>query len=458
MSRQNPIWGIDVSHWQGTVNWGSVASEDFTFMLAKASEGTYYEDDQFERNLRVAAERGIVPGAYLFLTNEDVYEQVDKFLDVIGSAEGKLIALDCEDPRWYGEEGRGQPSVTDVWNATHYLYDKIGPHPILIYSGAWWWRRMGSPDIGSLARDKGASLWVSRYVNGSDYASILYQSVPAKWWNGEDGGGFGGAAPTILQFTDRAAVAGQEMDANAYSGTMADLRALTTSKGKGKSSPEEHEYLIEVMGESGGGGYTIYFTEKPTPINLESNDAIEQRGSGWRWSGGVARGGRDSVRCGDLPNIVSADHNLKITVDGATKKAPDNGGGGKRELSSPTPDYSRWSPKTAELARLIHESFDVEVDTYEGHGDTGEAYAMDVWVAPEGGRHTQAQFDLGVQIDQFILDRWQEYDCFYLIFSGGITNGGPWRTYDPGTYQRGSNDPQTRAHQDHVHLSRYQVG
>lgn len=454
MSIDHPLWLVDVSNHQGpNVDWPRIKREGFSGAICKASQGNYFRDKHFGRNLRESEKAGLISGAYHFLEHGDIQGQLDLFMDQLGGkVEGRLIAVDVELSGWGND-----PNIHDTWNFIHALYDQIGPHGILCYSGRWYWSgHLGNPDIGSLVQDKGVRLWCSRYVNGSDYASNLYQNVPAKWWDGEDGGGFGGASPTILQFTDRAAVAGQRMDANAFPKTIAELKALTTTKDSAPVSGSE--YLIEVMGESGGGGYAIYFTEEPTPVNLESNDAIERRGQGWRWSGGVARGGRDSVRCGDLPNIVSAGHDLKITVDGQAKKAPDSGGGGEKQLSSPTPDYSRWSPKTAELARLIHESFDVEVDTYEGHGDTGEAYAMDVWVAPEGARHTQEQFDLGVAIDQFILDRWQEYDCFYLIFSGGITNGGEWRTYDPGTYQRGSNDPQTRAHQDHCHLSRYQVG
>lgn len=246
MSINPPIWGVDVSSHQGSVNWQQVYSEGFRFGIAKATEGTYYKDAYLARNLEKSKEHGMIPGAYHFLTNENVTQQINKFLSAVGDSEGKLIALDCEDPRWYKKTGNGQPTVNDVWNAIHLLREKIGNHPILIYSGNWWWSGVcGNPDVGSLVNGKNCRLWVSRYVTGSDYASRLYQKVPKGWWEGKDGGGFGGHKPTVLQFSESAKIAGQKMDANAFAGTIDELRALATMS-KPNPKPERNDYYVQI--------------------------------------------------------------------------------------------------------------------------------------------------------------------------------------------------------------------
>ncbi len=58
--------GIDVSHYQGEVDWSLVASGDVKFAFAKATEGTHFTDDRFSRNWRHMQEVGLFRGAYHF--------------------------------------------------------------------------------------------------------------------------------------------------------------------------------------------------------------------------------------------------------------------------------------------------------------------------------------------------------------------------------------------------------
>lgn len=39
--------GIDISHWQGTINWASVAGGGYKFAFMKATESTSYVDPTF---------------------------------------------------------------------------------------------------------------------------------------------------------------------------------------------------------------------------------------------------------------------------------------------------------------------------------------------------------------------------------------------------------------------------
>jgi lysozyme len=51
--RRFPVWGVDVSHHQGVVDWKALASEPrIHFAYLKATEGSAFVDQEFERNWR----------------------------------------------------------------------------------------------------------------------------------------------------------------------------------------------------------------------------------------------------------------------------------------------------------------------------------------------------------------------------------------------------------------------
>lgn len=59
--------GIDVSHYQGDIDWKKVAGSGITFAFVKATEGETYKDPTFMRNAEGAADAGLLAGAYHFL-------------------------------------------------------------------------------------------------------------------------------------------------------------------------------------------------------------------------------------------------------------------------------------------------------------------------------------------------------------------------------------------------------
>ena len=64
-AQSNPT-GIDVSHWQGSINWTSVKNAGVDFAYIKATEGTAYKDPQFNTNYPAAYHAGVIRGAYHF--------------------------------------------------------------------------------------------------------------------------------------------------------------------------------------------------------------------------------------------------------------------------------------------------------------------------------------------------------------------------------------------------------
>jgi GH25 family lysozyme M1 (1,4-beta-N-acetylmuramidase)/peptidoglycan hydrolase-like protein with peptidoglycan-binding domain len=95
--------GIDVSHWQGTIDWKQVAAGGISFAYMKATEGGTYVDPRYTTNTKAAHPVGILRGAYHFARPGDSYSaqaQADHFVQhaTVNGTLGELPpALDLED-------------------------------------------------------------------------------------------------------------------------------------------------------------------------------------------------------------------------------------------------------------------------------------------------------------------------------------------------------------------------
>ena len=92
------VHGIDVSAYQGRIDWPEVARNRVSFAFIKASEGGTLRDPRFARNWREARSAGVLRGAYhYFLPNRDGQLQADLFARTVPLAPGDLPpVLDVE--------------------------------------------------------------------------------------------------------------------------------------------------------------------------------------------------------------------------------------------------------------------------------------------------------------------------------------------------------------------------
>jgi GH25 family lysozyme M1 (1,4-beta-N-acetylmuramidase) len=93
--------GIDVSHYQGTISWGAVASDGVDFAIIKATEGRKYVDPRFASNRTNAQLAGVTVGMYHVASpsksTDDARAEADHFLSVAAPGIGNVIpALDIE--------------------------------------------------------------------------------------------------------------------------------------------------------------------------------------------------------------------------------------------------------------------------------------------------------------------------------------------------------------------------
>jgi len=151
------IYGIDVSHHNGQVDWKTVAKGGAKFVYIKASQGGQYRDKMFSQNWDGAAKQNIRRGAYHFLTaNVGGREQANAYLAMLESVGGLgeddlTPVLDLE---WDLEKRNG--SKVDRWAAlTPQQISKIvldwvsaveastGRKPMIYTAASWWNERMG---------------------------------------------------------------------------------------------------------------------------------------------------------------------------------------------------------------------------------------------------------------------------------------------------------------------------
>ena len=102
------VHGLDVSHWQGTIDWNAVYDDGQVYSWAKATEGMTYEDPQFMANITNGVNAGLVMGAYHFARpdNNLATEDAANFLNVAGAYIGNGFlppVLDLENPYSSGQ-------------------------------------------------------------------------------------------------------------------------------------------------------------------------------------------------------------------------------------------------------------------------------------------------------------------------------------------------------------------
>lgn len=113
------VLGVDVSRYQGHVEWDVIASQDVRFAFIKATEGSSYQDPCFAANWENAQRSGIYVGAYHFFSYESSGEtQAQNFIETVGMAEGTLPpVVDLEFYGDYYEEPLSKKETRVILNA-----------------------------------------------------------------------------------------------------------------------------------------------------------------------------------------------------------------------------------------------------------------------------------------------------------------------------------------------------
>jgi GH25 family lysozyme M1 (1,4-beta-N-acetylmuramidase) len=101
------VKGIDVSHWNGDVDFAALKAGGYDFAIIKATQGTWFVDDKLLRNVACAQDAGMAWSLYHFLDpNESGEDQYKFFMEKTEGLHGALPnALDCE---WQGDLSKAE--------------------------------------------------------------------------------------------------------------------------------------------------------------------------------------------------------------------------------------------------------------------------------------------------------------------------------------------------------------
>lgn len=121
------VFGVDVSSYQGTVNWHTLASQGVDFAFIKATEGSLLQDKQFAANWNGALEAGVRPGAYHFLSYDSPGQtQADNFIAMVPDTQGALPPV--VDIEFYGEYLEQPPEKAQVQAILDPLLERLEEH------------------------------------------------------------------------------------------------------------------------------------------------------------------------------------------------------------------------------------------------------------------------------------------------------------------------------------------
>ncbi len=122
--------GIDVSHYQGRIDWSRVAAtESISYVYLKATEGATYVDDTYRRNLAEVRRVGLSVGSYHFYRpNVAPHVQFDNIRKNIKIEEQDLVPI-------IDIEVRGRVSaekfIRDLKKLVHLVEKHYGKKPLL---------------------------------------------------------------------------------------------------------------------------------------------------------------------------------------------------------------------------------------------------------------------------------------------------------------------------------------
>jgi Tol biopolymer transport system component len=168
--------GIDVSHWQVSIDFDEVAASGMRFVFAKASEGKTYVDPTYPTYRTDAATAGLAFGAYHYArpdtSKDDAVDEADHFVDTALPASGDLRpVIDLEDAG-----GLSTTKLTDwLWDFLDEVETRTGVHALIYTSPSFWATHLGDTD--EFADGGYDLLWIAHWFTPTP-------TVPGGDWGG----------------------------------------------------------------------------------------------------------------------------------------------------------------------------------------------------------------------------------------------------------------------------------
>lgn len=105
-----PVRGVDVSSYQGDIDWDVLSKQGISFAFIKATEGSTFVDKYFDSNFSNAIQTSLRIGAYHFFSFDSPGEtQADNFISTVPRVEGCLPPV--VDFELYADKAKNLPEA-----------------------------------------------------------------------------------------------------------------------------------------------------------------------------------------------------------------------------------------------------------------------------------------------------------------------------------------------------------
>jgi uncharacterized repeat protein (TIGR01451 family) len=279
--------GLDVSVNSGGINWSDVAAAGYTFAYAKATQGNYSVDAEFQSNWSGMVANGITPGAYLTVDGTvSGALQAEQFVNTVGAdyGSGDLIpAIDTSllqeelDPTCTSLGSPGFPpggcitetqATTVLGDVVSALTSDFGVAPV-IYTDATIW----DADLGDPSGYGADPLWFVKLGLSAPASADL----PATNWFGN------GWAVWQYSFTGDVSGVGGEVDLDAANGSSLPVLACPSGTSSCSSAVTNGGTAVASSGEttasaSGGSGTVTvsqYSSDPEVPLPNSTDEYFD---------------------------------------------------------------------------------------------------------------------------------------------------------------------------------------
>ena len=173
--------GIDVSRWQGDINWSQVAADDVSFvMLGTRSKGAV--DPYFHRNIQQASGAGVKVGVYIYslaMTPEMAVEEANFVLNLIHDYPVSYpVAFDMEDST---QGTLSKDELAAIANAFCGRISEAGYYPVIYANDNWLANKLDMSKMNY-------PVWVARYSAKPAYQNpVMWQATSTGAVNGISG-------------------------------------------------------------------------------------------------------------------------------------------------------------------------------------------------------------------------------------------------------------------------------
>jgi len=201
-----PVMGVDVSSYQGDIDWQLLESQGVRFAFIKATEGSGHVDEYAKQNLASSAETRIKRSCYHFFSfDSSGHTQAQSFIKTVGRDEIDLPPV--VDIEYYGDKLTNKPSREEAEAVLLPLLEELeqyyGVKP-MIYTTLPVYYRYVKPICGS-----DYPLWIRCKQTEPDFVDWTF-------WQYDDHGELDG------YYGDE-----RYIDFNVFNGTAEELEALT---------------------------------------------------------------------------------------------------------------------------------------------------------------------------------------------------------------------------------------